>query len=159
MIQILTGPVNSGKTSWILNDFQTHPEADGFACKKVFASGVHIGYDLLHLPTGITCPFIRVTGHLPPAWEEVAQLNERFSFSAAGLLFARHITQNAILNHASRFYLDEIGPLELSGRGFNHLLTALLGAEIDLVIAVRDSKLPQILAAFEITSYQLIERS
>ncbi|HNX77207.1 MAG TPA: nucleoside-triphosphatase [Candidatus Rifleibacterium sp.] len=158
MIYILTGPINSGKTSWILKDFQSHPEADGFACKKVFTGGEHIGYDLVHLPTGMACPFIRVAGHLPPGWEEVALLNERFSFSAAGLLFARHITQNAILNSASRFYIDEIGPLELSGRGFNHLLTALLGAEIDLVIAIRDSKLPEILAAFKITSYELINR-
>ncbi len=157
MIYLLSGPVNSGKTTWVINDFSEHPEADGFACKKVWQNGLNIGYDLFHLPTGLSCPFIRVPGNIPPDWEETARLGDRFSFSSAGLLFARHITQNAILNHAGRFYLDEVGPLELSGQGFNHLLEALLGADIDLVVVVRTTLLPKVIETFNISSYRLID--
>ncbi len=157
MIYLLSGPVNSGKTTWVLNDFNEHPDADGFACKKVWLNGLHVGYDLFHLATGLSCPFIRVPEHLPPDWEEAARLGDRFSFNSAGLLFARHITQNAILNHAGRFYLDEVGPLELSGQGFNHLLEALLGADIDLVMVVRTTLLQRVIETFRISDYRLID--
>lgn len=157
MIYIVTGPINSGKTSWILRDFNNHPGADGFACKKTWETGQHTGYDLFHLPTGLSCPFIRNPGHLPPDWEEAALLDNRYSFSSAGLLFARHLTQNAILNHASRFYLDEVGPLELNGGGFSHLLEALLGAQIDLVVVIRETLITQIVERFQIESYTVIK--
>lgn len=156
MIYLLTGPVNCGKTSWILDDYQKYPEADGFACKKVSAGSELAGYDLLHLKTGLTCPLIRTLNHLPPGWDETARLNDRFSFSSSGFLFARHVTQNAILNNVGRFYLDEAGHLELQGNGFHHLLEALLGADIDLVVVVRDTLLERFVAAYKISDYELI---
>ncbi|HNW11002.1 MAG TPA: nucleoside-triphosphatase [Candidatus Rifleibacterium sp.] len=156
MIYLLTGPVNSGKTSWVLNDYQNFPEADGFACKKVWVGAEMTGYDLFHLKTGLTCPLIRTFNHIPPGWDETARLNDRFSFSSAGLLFARHITQNAILNNVRRFYLDEAGHLEVQGDGFHHLLEALLGADIDLVIVVRETLVERLVAAYGISEYELI---
>lgn len=156
MIYLLSGPINSGKTSWILKDFQQFPDADGFACRKVWEAGQHIGYDLQHLQTGFACPFIRTPDHHPTGWEEAAQLNDRFSFSAAGFLFARHITLNAILNNVKRFYLDEAGHLELCGQGFNHIMQALLGAQIDLVLVVRESLVEQMAEAYKISTYTLI---
>ena len=118
MIYLLTGPVNSGKTSWVLNDYQNFPEADGFACKKVWVGAEMTGYDLFHLKTGLTCPLIRTFNHIPPGWDETARLSDRFSFSSAGLLLPVRITQNAILNNIRRFYLDEAGHLEVQGDGF-----------------------------------------
>ncbi len=156
MIYLLTGPVNCGKTSWILCDYQNFPEADGFASKKVWAGTELAGYDLFHLKTGLTCPLIRTLAHLPPSWDEAARLNDRFSFSNAGFLFARHITQNAILNNVRRFYLDEAGHLELQGSGFHHLLEALIGADIDLVIVVRETLIERFVATYGISEYELI---
>jgi nucleoside-triphosphatase THEP1 len=156
MIYILTGPTNSGKTTWLLRDFSEHPEADGFSCQKVFSEGVHIGYDLYHLSTGLSCPFIRIPQHIPPHWEETATLDGRFSFSSAGFLFARHITQNAILNNVNRFYFDEAGHLELRGLGLSNLLTALIGSETDLILVVRDTLVNRIVDTYKINSYQII---
>lgn len=158
MIYLLTGPVNSGKTSWVLCDYQNFPEADGFACKKVWAGSELTGYDLFHLKTGLTCPMIRTLNRIPPVWEETARLNDRFSFSNAGFLFARHITQNAILNNVRRFYLDEAGHLEVQGNGFHLLLEALLGADIDLVIVVRDTLVERLVATYSISQYELIRK-
>ncbi|MDD2999091.1 MAG: hypothetical protein EOM80_10710 [Erysipelotrichia bacterium] len=159
MIYLLTGPINSGKTSWILRDFQHHPKADGFACKKTWLDGQHIGYDLLHLPTGTTCPFIRTPDHIPPDWKEATRLSERFSFSSAGLVFAHQIAQNAILKRAEKFYLDEVGPLELRGDGFCNILRALIEAQIDLVVVIRESLIDQITAAFEIKEYTILNQT
>lgn len=156
MIYLLSGPINSGKTSWVLRDFQQYPDADGFACKKVWAEGQHIGYDLFHLQTGLSCPFIRTLDHRPPDWDESALLNDRFSFSSAGFLFARHITQNAILNGVKRFYLDEAGHLELRGEGFSHLLHALLGADIDLLIVVRETLVEQMAEVYQLKEFSTI---
>lgn len=157
MIYIITGPTDSGKTTRLLRDFEKHPEADGFSCQKVFAGGAHIGYDLHHLPTGLSCPFIRNPQNIPPNWEEAAQLGDRFSFSSAGLLFARHIAQNAILNNVSRFYLDEAGHLELKGQGFSNLITALIGSGTNLILVVRDTLVNQIIDTYKITGCQLLE--
>lgn len=113
MVHLLTGGVDSGKTSLlerVLNNIGPFRERiDGFLNKKVYRNGALFGYDLLNLKTGTVSPFIRTT-----AAEEKGQVG-RFYFVPEGLEKAVKI----ILGHRLPDYLvvDEIGPLELSGRG------------------------------------------
>ncbi|PKL42236.1 MAG: hypothetical protein CVV41_15795 [Candidatus Riflebacteria bacterium HGW-Riflebacteria-1] len=138
MIYIVCGEINAGKTSWMADDYRQQKAADGFVCKKVFADAQHIGYDLEHLSTGERCRFIRKPGFLPEDWNEVAFLAERYSFCSEGFVFADKIADAAMANGCNRFYIDEIGPLELMQQGFHDLLVRLLrNQQSDLVIAVR----------------------
>lgn len=157
MIYIVRGEINAGKTSWMADDYRQQIAADGFVCKKVFVGDQHIGYDLEHLSTGERCRFIRKPGFLPKDWHEVAFLAERYSFCAEGFVFAQKIADSALINGCQRFYIDEIGPLELMRQGFHNLLTNLLrNKEPDLVIAVRSSLVEDVRKLFSIDEFELI---
>ncbi|MEW6712832.1 MAG: nucleoside-triphosphatase, partial [Candidatus Riflebacteria bacterium] len=134
MISIVCSDINTGKTSWMRQHFTTRQNADGFLCIKVFAESRHIGYNLLHLPTGQECKFIRKLTDLENDWQEICQIGENYSFDARGLAFAEKIAENAIERETGLFYLDEIGPLELQGKGFADLFNKLLQTDIELLI-------------------------
>ncbi|MFZ5952383.1 MAG: nucleoside-triphosphatase [Candidatus Rifleibacteriota bacterium] len=157
MISIVCSDINTGKTSWLRQDFTTRQNADGFLCIKVFAESRHIGYNLLHLPTGQECQFIRKHPDLENDWQEICRIGENYSFDARGLAFAEKIAENAIERETGLFYLDEIGPLELQGKGFADLFTRLLLSNIDLMIAVRKPLLEKVTSRFALKNPLIIE--
>ncbi len=148
MIEIVTGPINSGKSSWMLADFARHDSADGFICVKVRENDIHTGYDLLRPLDNSRQPFIRKIDHRPPDWNEVAIIGRHYSFCHEGFAFAEMIADQAIKNQVCTFFLDELGPLELSGKGFAPLLTRLLHNPINLVLTVRETLVSQIAERF-----------
>lgn len=157
MIYLVRGEINAGKTSWMAKDFCRHSNADGFICRKVFKEEKHIGYDLEHLVSGKRCQFIRKPGYIPQNWHEIAFLAEKFSFCAEGFEFANDIAKSALANSCRRFYLDEIGPLELMRQGFYELLGLLLQNQPpELVIAVRSYLVKPVIELFGISEYEEI---
>lgn len=113
MIHIFTGRVDSGKTALlerVINNLgHLKKRLDGFLTRKVYESDQFIGYDLFDLKKREACPFIRMTSSADK--ERVG----RFYFLPEGLEKAIRI----ILRHQIVDYLivDEVGPLELAGRG------------------------------------------
>ncbi|PKL46554.1 MAG: hypothetical protein CVV42_16115 [Candidatus Riflebacteria bacterium HGW-Riflebacteria-2] len=157
MIYIVRGEINAGKTSWMAEDFRHQEDADGFVCRKIFSAGEHTGYDLERLTDGSRCRFIRKPGHIPPNWHEVAFLAEKFSFCAEGFEFAGKIAESALANGCRRFYLDEVGPLELMQQGFYELLGRMLQNQPpELVIAVRSYLVEPVIELFGISDYEEI---
>jgi len=157
MIYIVRGEINAGKTSWMAEDFKRHANADGFLCRKVFEAGEHTGYDLEHLTSAARCRFIRKPGHIPADWNEAAFLAEKFSFCAEGFEFANQIAESALKNGCQRFYLDEIGPLELMQQGFFDMLGRLLqNPPPELVIAVRSYLVEPVVELFKISEFETI---
>ncbi|MBU1108560.1 MAG: nucleoside-triphosphatase [Candidatus Riflebacteria bacterium] len=157
MIYIVSGEINSGKTSWMATDFGQQKNADGFICRKVFVGDTHIGYNLEHLSTGERCHFIRKPEFLPENWREVACLAKKYSFCEEGFCFAQKIADSALAKNCQRFYLDEIGPLELMKKGFYSLLKQLLqNRSLDLVIAVRASLVTTVIDFFELQEINYI---
>lgn len=156
MIYILTGPINTGKTSWLIDDFKKRKNADGFACRKVRINGVHIGYELVHLRTGETCQFIRKIEYIPEDWNEAFRLGIHYSFNKEGHAFATRITDEALNNHVDFFYLDEVAHLELKGQGFADILKRVLVSKIDMLLVVREALVEKITDAFEIEDYKVI---
>lgn len=158
MIKIITGPINTGKTTWLQEDFKKYTDADGFACRKVRLNDEHIGYELLHLKTGELCQFIRKIEHIPADWNEDFRLGIHYSFNKEGGRFAERIVDEALKDNVGRFYIDEIGHLELKNQGFAMLLRRLLSSKIDcLVLVVRESLVEKVCAHFEIKNYKIIK--
>lgn len=156
MIYILTGPINTGKTSWLIDDFKKRSNADGFACRKVRVNGEHIGYELVHLKTGETCQFIRKIAHIPEDWNEAFRLGAHYSFNKEGAAFAQKITDEALNSKIDFFYLDEVAHLELKGQGFADILKRVLAARIDMLLVVREALVEKITKTFGIKEYEVI---
>ena len=147
MILILTGPIHSGKTSLLkkvagrLKDLNVPIE--GFLSESINKEGDTFGYDLYDLRNGQTIPFIRKQGQ--KEWEKIGA----YSFIPAGLERAKKI----IMNHDSSYWLfiDEIGPLELEGKGLWPVLRhSLRVPQQKIICVVREQILESFLQRIEI---------
>ncbi len=155
MVHLLTGGVDTGKTSLlerVLNSLgPARQRVDGFINKKVFHHGEFFGYDLVNLKSGEVAPFIRTT---EPDNQAKAS---RFYFIPEGLEKAVKI----IFSHRLSDYLivDEVGPLELGGRGLWPALSQQLRrAGFKGLIVIRSGLVPafhQLLKGLEIRTFEI----
>ena len=154
MVKIITGPINSGKSTYLLEDFKTRKNADGFTCLKVRINNEHIGYELKHLVSSKTIQFIRKINHIPEDWNEAFRLGMHYSFNKEGFDFAKKITDEAFAKGVKCFYIDEVAHLELKDQGFSDILKRVLKSKIDLVLVVREALVEKICEKYGITDYE-----
>jgi nucleoside-triphosphatase THEP1 len=136
-VLVLTGPVHSGKTTflkgaaafWDLAGFSI----GGFLNETCLAGGKVQGYDLFDLRDRVSVPFLRTAGG--PGWQRVGG----FSLVPGGLERAEDILARDI--EADILVVDEVGPLELAGRGIWPALSAALSAGARCLCVVRTSVL------------------
>jgi nucleoside-triphosphatase THEP1 len=114
MIFILTGPVHSGKTTLLKKVVRELKEQkyriDGFLSEAVREKEETVGYDLFDLKKERTIPLIRRTGK--KEWQKIGS----YFFIPQGLEEAEKIILQG--KEADILVVDEVGPLELSGRGY-----------------------------------------
>ena len=114
MIFLLTGPVHSGKTTTLkkavlrLKDHAL--DVHGFLSEAVFEGQERTGYDLFDLKEEKSVPLLRITGDKD--WQRVGS----YFFIPSGLEKAERILLRA--GEADVCVVDEVGPLELTGKGF-----------------------------------------
>ena len=113
MIQILTGPVHSGKTTLLqrLADQlkKQNIKVAGFLSLYTEEKDQFIGYDLFDLIQGTRTPFIRKEGQ--KAWQRIGP----YFFIPESLDHAQNIILRS--TKADICVIDEVGPLELEGKG------------------------------------------
>lgn len=114
MIFILTGPIHSGKTTLLKKVVQELKEqkhrVDGFLSETVWEKEEIVGYDLFDLKKDRAIPFIRRKGE--KEWQKVGS----YFFIPQSLAEAENIILSG--KEADILVVDEVGPLELSGKGF-----------------------------------------
>ena len=114
MIFILTGPVHSGKTTLLRKLVRELKEQEyrleGFLSEAVWEKEETVGYDLFDLKTERSIPFIRRTGE--KEWQKIGP----YFFIPQALAEAEKIILRS--KEADILVVDEVGPLELSGKGF-----------------------------------------
>jgi nucleoside-triphosphatase THEP1 len=156
MIYVVTGPRNSGKTTRVLSIYRETGEGDGFVTPKHFREGEFLGYDIIGLANRSAMPFAYLADRLPPGWNEAYGYGP-FSFSDRALRFGESVLTDALRKGAEPLYLDEVGPLELEGRGFFEAVQRLVAAERTAYMSVRTELVQQVIAAFGIDEYEMIE--
>ena len=134
MIVVLTGPVHTGKTTFLRNLLpllraQNIP-VSGYLSLSVLERGRLSGYDLFDIDRAVKIPLLRRKGK--PGWQKVGP----YFFHPSGLRAA----EEKIRSFAGPGWLlvDEVGPQELSGQGVWPALSALLaGPACDVFLVVR----------------------
>jgi nucleoside-triphosphatase len=135
VIFILTGPVHSGKTTLlerVVHEFRKNKvKVDGFLSKALREGQEVTGYDLFDLREGEVVPLLRRTGERE--WQRVGS----YFFLPSGLDEAERIILRS--KDADFSVVDEVGPLELSGKGFwPALKQVLFPPQTAYLIVVRD---------------------
>lgn len=142
MIFILTGPVHSGKTTLLKRTIQEFKRkklvVHGFLSVAVFESKERVGYDLFDLKKEKSIPLLRKSGKKD--WQSVGS----YFFVPSGLEEAQGIISRS--KEADICVVDEVGPLELSGKGFWPALKPILFPPlIPFLITMRKSILEDFL--------------
>jgi nucleoside-triphosphatase THEP1 len=156
MVHLISGAVHQGKSTYMLNLYRSLQQGDGFYNRHIFREGHLVGQEIVHLTTGASRPFSYRDGFIPKDWDEECRY-DAFSFSGAGLDFGREILINAYQNHMEPLFVDEIGPLELAGKGFDRVVTALLPKVADWYVVVRRNCVEEVITRFGITKYKMID--
>ena len=137
MINIITGKINSGKTTKLLSLFDQNINGDGFACVKRFDNDKFLGYNILHLQTGKSIPFSYQKNCTPDNWNEMFQFG-KFSFSKEGFVFADKIIDSIIKKNMEPIFIDEVGPVEiLLKKGFYKIVKKVLNTNKKCFLTVR----------------------
>ena len=155
MVYIITGPVNSGKTTHLGRICMKTGSGDGFLLEKQIVEGRFIGQRIKRVGAADGHPFTCKTDHIPPGWDEMLSYGN-FSFSREGLEYAHQIIREAVEKKRTPIFIDEIGPLELSGKCFDELMKLALSIEADLFITVRDTCLNQVVNRYRLDSYCIV---
>lgn len=156
MVHIVTGSINSGKTTKLLSLYKELKTGDGFILPKVYIEGNYSGQQIVRLSTGASRPFSFKDGYIPICWNERYRYDV-YSFSEEGFDFASAIAQDIVSNNISPVFIDEIGPLELQEKGFFKILSQLLLESNTVYISVRQTHVENVVEKFTIVNYDLIK--
>jgi len=149
MLFILTGPLHSGKTTLLKNIVQVlenkNMRIDGFLSQAVNKNDDCIGYDLFDLKNKNTYPYMRKTGKCQ--WIRYGP----YFLNPKGLKEAKKIISRK--KDIDIFIVDEVGPLELSGKGlFPELEKLIREPVIPMLIVVQSRILKSFDSLFSLTS-------
>ena len=146
-ITILTGAVGSGKTTQLLNYCKQQTHAVGILT-PVFKGKRH---------------FMNIETQELNSME--AEENEKDFVSVGKYRFSTQAFRNAnevIINSSSlagaQIVIDEIGPLELQGKGFYNTLSQLLSLNdpaFDLLLVIREDLVEKVIAHFNLAMHNI----
>jgi len=155
MIHIVTGKMNSGKSTKLGSIYNELQKGDGFiSVKRMHYDKVH-GYEVMRLSSKAFHPLV---------------IREEFSHSSIDIacqigpyLFLsdtlKHVEKeiDAMIKHSiSPIFLDEVGQLELYDQCFGNILKKMVESGLELYITVREDLVNQIIEKYKINQVDII---
>jgi nucleoside-triphosphatase THEP1 len=155
MIYIITGGIDEGKTREIEAIYRRMKKGDGWISGKVFLNEEFGGYEIQRLSTKEKMPLAYKKEYVPPGWDEIYSIG-LFRFSKRAFEFAGKIIDEIIDKNINPVFIDEIGPLELQGKGFCPMLGKILKTQKDIYIVVRSHCVEDVIKRFHIQGYKIL---
>jgi len=135
---LVVGEPGSGKTTWCRDYLACRRKGGarvgGILCTAIEQHGQRIGCNALDLLTGQEVPFARLSSH---GWFKEGEGVGEYSISKGGILFACGAIERAVESRCDLVIVDEVGPLELHGRGLVPAVELALASAVDVLIVVR----------------------
>ena len=156
MVYIITGGIDEGKTREIEAIYRQLKKGDGWVSRKIFLNEEFIGYEIQRLSTNEKLPLAYKKEYVPSGWDEIYAIGP-FRFSRRAFEFAGKIIDEIIEKNINPVFIDEIGPLELQGKGFCPMLEKILKIQRDVYIVVRRHCVDDVVNRFEIKNYKIIK--
>jgi nucleoside-triphosphatase THEP1 len=137
---LVVGESGSGKTSWCREYIDRRRKSGstvgGILSPAIEKQGQRIGSNALDLLTGQEIPFARLSHH--KHFKEGDKVGD-YTISREGILFACDAIEQAVEHGCDLVVIDEVGPLELQGKGLMPAVESALASAIDVLIIVRSS--------------------
>ncbi|MDA3931518.1 MAG: hypothetical protein PF513_02140 [Tenericutes bacterium] len=155
MVKIVTGKINSYKSTRLQVYYEDTLLGDGFIAKKHMIDNLVHSYDLVKLSTKETTPYI-IRDDFYNGISDIKYVIGPYYMLASAIEYVEKEIEKMIQQKVSPIFLDEISLLELSEKGFYSILKKLLLLNIDLCIVVREDLLEKVLEKFSIKNYEII---
>ena len=137
---LVVGEPGSGKTSWCSEYVDRRRESGssigGILCPAVEQQEQRVGSNAVNLLTDQEVPFARLSRNRSfRAGEKIGS----YTISRDGISFACGAVKEAVDNRCDLVVIDEVGPLELGGKGLMSAVELALASAVDVLIVVRSS--------------------
>jgi len=157
MVYLISGKRDEGKTTRLKQLFNEQKKAFGFVAEKVNDCGRVTTYNLVNLSNRETCVLARLASlPLLEGWGEDFT-HGPFRFSYSGFQWAKQVLNSAVNAGGNTFFIDELGKLELNGKGHAELIKSALKTGMNLYISIRDVNVDDAVKAFNIGEHTLID--
>ncbi len=149
-LYLLTGPVHSGKTSSLSDSIKDITSIGGFICPDKdglrYLKNIHDG----------TIHRFQIANQ--ESDDDI--LIGKYIFSKSGFETARSILQSAINQDFEYLIIDEIGQLELQGKGLEPSLSLTLNniKNTKIILVVRDYLLDEVIHHYQLTTAKIINK-
>ncbi|GKX30038.1 hypothetical protein SH1V18_25180 [Vallitalea longa] len=151
MINVITGKINSGKTTKIINLYDELQMGDGFvSIKNMIGNKVH-SYEIMQLSTRQKQLMVLREDFLTDSWCESCKIGP-YSFSKDTLENIENTIRKFIKKNITPIFLDEIGPLELHNKCFHTIFRELLDNNCELYITIRKDSLEEIIKKYDLAN-------
>lgn len=147
MVSIVTGTINSGKTTR-MKALHDRLGGDGFVMEKTMDKDTVKSYHALRLATGEKRLLVLREGYDDPDFTEETRIGP-YRFDSNTLEWIRSVMRELMRLRARPLFLDEIGKLELRGEGFDALLDDLAKMDVPLYISVREDLIKDVIKRYD----------
>lgn len=137
---LVVGEPRSGKTSWcreyIDGRRKCGSSVGGVLSPPIEKQGQRIGFNVIDLLTGQEAPFARLSRYRSfKGGEKIGN----YTISRHGVSFACRAIKRAVESRCDLVVIDEVGPLELGGKGLMPAVELALASPVNVFIVVRTS--------------------
>jgi nucleoside-triphosphatase THEP1 len=137
---LVVGEPRSGKTSWCREYIdglrKRGCSVGGVLSPPIDKQGQRIGFDVADLLTDKEAPFARLS---PLKRFRGGEAVGDYTISRRGISFACGAIERAVENRCDWVVIDEVGPLELAGKGLMPAVESALASPANVLIVVRTS--------------------
>jgi molybdopterin-guanine dinucleotide biosynthesis protein A len=137
---LVVGEPGSGKTSWcreyIDRRRRSGSSVGGILSPAIEKQGQRVGSNALDLLTGQEVPFARVSRYR--SFQGGEKIGD-YTISRKGISFACRAIKRAVEDRCDLVVIDEVGPLELTGKGLMSAVELALASAVNILIVVRSS--------------------
>jgi nucleoside-triphosphatase len=137
---LVVGEPRSGKTSWCKGYIDERRESGssvgGILSPAIEKQGQRVGSNALDLLTGKEIPFARLS-HCRSF--KAGEMVGDYTISRDGIIFACDAIKRAVESRCDLVVIDEVGPLELRGKGLMPAVELALRSGGNVLIVVRSS--------------------
>lgn len=155
---IVSAPIGAGKTSYVKSLIKLFREENisvgGIFSERVMEDSVAIGYDLVDIEKEKKTVLMR------QGWHDRMETVGRFSVFSEGIAMGRSILRRDSVSWNKIIVIDEIGHLELGGRGWADCFSSLLDKNKgSIIITVRENLTEEVVKKWNLKNYSVFHIS
>lgn len=158
MIKIITGKINSGKTTKMIEIYDQNHVGDGFVSLKFMNQDKVDHYEVMKLST--KKKKVLMIHHDSPLFVEPKDtVIGPYHLQDEAILWVQQEIKQMIRSGITPLYLDELGLLELDNKGFHQSVIDMISSHLDIVFVVRSYLLDEIIKKYACDQAEIITTS